>query len=192
MKANTANLHRPSDLSERVVHVVQGEHAIVTEPGVVLSTILGSCVAACMHDPVVRIGGINHFLLPGDGSDQGVDGTKYGVNAMELLINGLLQRGAVRARLQAKLFGGAHVVHNLSDVGAKNAEFALRFLKIEGIPCVGQSLGGNQARRLRFWPDSGRASQLLLEKSHQDALAVERLVGSKPLPAKPADDIELF
>lgn len=177
---------------ERVIHVVQGDHAIISEPGVVLSTILGSCVAACMHDPVARIGGINHFLLPGDESDRSGEAMKYGVNAMELLINGLLQRGALRSRLQAKLFGGAQVVQNLSDVGAKNAAFALKFLQVEGIPCVGQSLGGDCARRIRFWPESGRVSQLLLEKTDREAFAVERRVRTQPPPPPPADDIELF
>lgn len=192
MKMASAQGAQVVDTRERVVHVVQGEHAIVTEPGIVLSTILGSCVAACMHDPIARIGGINHFLLPGDETDQNGNATKYGVNAMELLINGLLQHGASRARLQAKLFGGAHVVENLSDIGAKNSAFALKFLEMEGIQCVGHSLGGDQARRLRYWPESGRASQLLLEKSSRDAIKAEQLARSRPPPAKPAEDIELF
>lgn len=176
-------------LRERIVHVVQGEYLVVAEPGVVLSTILGSCVATCMWDPLARVGGMNHFLLPGE--DGEADGMKYGVNAMELLINGLLQQGAVRGRLQAKLFGGAQVVHNLSDVGAKNAEFALRFLSMESIPCIGQSLGGQQARRIRFWPITGRAGQMLLDSAHVDAqVAVRRAPAPQPNPA--AGSVELF
>ncbi len=146
------------------MHVVQGHHAIVDDPDVVLSTILGSCVATCLCDPVAGVGGMNHFLLPGDGNAGG-EGQKYGVNAMELLINGLLQRGALRSRLQAKLFGGGHVINNLSDIGAQNAAFARRFLQVEAIPVVGESLGGVQARRIRYWPTTGRASQLLLERA---------------------------
>jgi|CXWL01.1.fsa_nt_gi chemotaxis protein CheD len=179
-----------AEAGERTVHVIQGQHAIVAEPNVVLSTILGSCVAACLHDPVARIGGMNHFLLPGDEGNRAGEAMKYGVNAMELLINGLLQRGATRARLQAKLFGGAHVVQNLSDIGATNGAFALKFLEVEGIVCVSQSLGGDRARRIRYWPESGRASQILLEKTNREAFAAERRT---PAPQKPpADDVELF
>lgn len=176
---------------ERMVHVVQGEYAIITEPNIVLTTILGSCVATCMWDPVAGVGGMNHYLLPGDLESSG-ESMKYGVNAMELLVNGLLQKGAARGRLQAKLFGGGQVVRNLSDVGAKNAEFGLKFLQMEGIPCVGQSLGGDRARRIRFWPQTGRAGQMLLDPSLAEVQQAER---AKPAPQpanSAAGSIELF
>ena len=94
------------------MHVVQGEYRVIRDPRVVLTTILGSCVATCIWDDVAGVGGMNHFLLPGDEAG-GSDHVKYGVNAMELLINGLLKEGASRARLRAKLFGGAKVVQSL-------------------------------------------------------------------------------
>lgn len=176
---------------ERIVHVVQGEYVVVDDPEVVLTTILGSCVAACIWDPGAAVGGMNHFLLPGD-ADSG-DSMKFGVNSMELLINGLLQKGAMRSRLQAKLFGGAQVVANLSDIGARNAEFGERFLRMEGIPCVGQSLGGDRARRIRFWPTTGRAGQLLLEPTHADAVRVrDQVVRAPPPPDPAAGSVELF
>ena len=170
--------------------MVQGHYVVVGDEGTVLSTILGSCVAACLRDPVARVGGMNHFLLPGDEDEQS-ESLKYGVNSMELLINGLLRIGASRGRLEAKLFGGAQVVRNLSDIGAKNAEFALRFLRAEGISCVGQSLGGDRARRVRYWPSSGRASQLLLEPGHA---AIFKSETAKNSPAAPSDagSLELF
>lgn len=175
---------------ERTVHVVQGEFAVANDPGTVLSTILGSCVATCMWDAVTGVGGMNHFLVPGD--DGAADNSmKYGVNAMELLINALIQRGAMRSRLEAKLFGGASVVQNLSDIGAKNAEFALKFLNMERIPCVGQSLGGNQARRVRFWPETGRAVQHKLDVSHADVFTKERAKPARP-SVPDAGAIELF
>lgn len=176
-----------------MLHVVQGEYAVVTEAGVVLTTILGSCVATCMWDPVAQIGGMNHFLLPGDDDTSG-DSMKYGVNAMELLINGLLQKGAHRPRLQAKLFGGAHVIQNLSDIGAKNAAFAHKFLRLEGIPCAAESLGGDRARRIRFWPTTGRAGQMLLESTHAEVVRAEKQ-RSAPAPQPQnaaAGSIELF
>jgi len=174
--------------AERTLHVVQGEFAIVDEPGVILSTILGSCVAACMYDEAAGIGGMNHFLLPGDTAAHG-DSLKYGVNAMELLINGLLQRGAMRSRLEVKLFGGGQVLDNLSDIGAQNAAFAHRFLQAEGIPVVGASVGGSQARRVRFWPTTGRAAQLLLDRT--EVFTAERRAPPTKPPAS-GGDVELF
>lgn len=176
---------------ERMLHVVQGEFAIVGEPGVVLTTILGSCVATCMWDPIAGVGGMNHFLLPGDADASG-DSMKYGVNAMELLVNGLLQRGATRAQLRAKLFGGAHVIQNLSDIGLKNAEFGQKFLQAEGIPCIAQSLGGDRARRVRFWPTTGRAGQMLLDASAPEAQQAARAKPTPPPAASAAGSIELF
>jgi chemotaxis protein CheD len=183
---------QPKDMParERVTNVIQGGYAVSEDPNVVITTILGSCVAACMRDPMAGIGGMNHFLLPGNSETTG-DSMKYGLNAMELLINGLLQRGALRSRLEVKLFGGAHVVQNLSDIGQKNAEFAVGFLRAEGLRCVGQSLGGDRARRIRFWPASGRVSQLLLDAAQSGIFSTER--ASPPPPAAPsAGAVELF
>ncbi len=95
-----------TEAATKRVHVIQGEWKVVSDPDVVLSTILGSCVAACMRDPVAGVGGMNHFLLPGsaDALSSGGDATRYGVHLMELLINGLLKKGARRERLEAKIF----------------------------------------------------------------------------------------
>ena len=142
------------------IPIVQGEFAVSDAEGAVISTVLGSCVAACIFDPVARVGGMNHFLLPGnpdrDGSDQS---RRYGVFLMEKLLNGLFERGALRSRLQVKLFGGARVLDALSDAGAKNAEFATNFVTNEGLTLVSTSLGGLQGRRVEFAPVSGKARQ---------------------------------
>ncbi|MGE0742195.1 MAG: chemotaxis protein CheD [Hyphomonadaceae bacterium] len=176
---------------ERLVHVVQGQFQISDDPSVVLSTVLGSCVAACVRDPLLGFGGMNHFLLPGDTGDR-TESMKYGLYSMELLINGLLQRGASRNRLEAKLFGGARVVEGLSDIGRQNAVFAERFLREEGIRCTGQSLGGDRPRRIRFWPTTGRVAQLLLEASSTDIFHAERSRAAAA-PAPPASGaLELF
>lgn len=141
-------------------HVVEGEFHVSDDSDLVLTTILGSCVAACLRDPVARIGGMNHFLLPGDGDRaQSRDAERYGVHLMELLVNGLMSRGAHRGRLEAKLFGGAKTIFRSSDVGAMNASFAEHFLKIEGITLLGGSLGGSSGRRVEYWPVTGRARQ---------------------------------
>lgn len=148
---------------EQRVHIIQGEYFVSNDPNIVITTILGSCVAACVRDPLAGVGGINHFLLPGkDPSAGGVTDDRVGVHLMELLVNGLLKAGASRDRLEAKLFGGARTVKGLSDVGHHNIEFARRFLKNERIKFVGGDTGGDLGRRIQYWPVSGRARQVLL------------------------------
>lgn len=146
---------------ETVITVLQGQYRTSAGAGEVLSTLLGSCIATCISDPERGIGGMNHFLLPGDEADRH-GSLRYGVNSMELLINALLRRGARRDRLEAKVFGGARMVPGLQNIGQANADFALWFLESEGIRCVGTSLGGARGRKLRYWPDSGRARQLFI------------------------------
>ena len=147
--------------NERLINVIQGEYALDDDPLVVLTTVLGSCVAVCMTDPAAGLGGMNHFLLPHREGAAG-ESFRYGAYSMELLINGLLKRGAHKHRLVAKLFGGASMNGSLKDIGASNAAFARDFLANESIPCVGESLGGTSARRLRFWPTTGQARQFLV------------------------------
>jgi chemotaxis protein CheD len=147
----------------RKVHIVQGEYFVSDDPNVVLLTLLGSCVAACIRDPVARVGGMNHFLLPGDDkAARNGEAERYGVHLMELLVNGLLRRGARKERLEAKLFGGARTIENFSDIGRKNAIFAEHFLKTENIAYLGGSCGGESGRRLQFWPVCGRARQAFI------------------------------
>lgn len=167
-----------------LIHVVQGDFAVAADAEVILTAILGSCVAACLRDPVAGVGGMNHFLLPASGGDTS-NPVVYGAQAMELLINALLKRGARKERLEAKLFGGGRMLGNLSDIGAQNADFARAFLRAEGIACVAESLGGDRARRVRFWPHSGRARQALL----QSRLAAPE---SPPRPSPGAGEIDLF
>jgi chemotaxis protein CheD len=142
-------------LTEQRVHIVQGQQHVDNDPNVVLTTILGSCVAACMWDPEAGIGGMNHFLLPGTVSEAKPGGSvpsslRYGVHLMELLVNALLRRGAQRERLQAKLFGGACMIRGLTDVGAMNAAFAEKFLAAEASPwwaaaCAAKTAGASSS-----------------------------------------------
>ena len=172
----------------RKVHVIQGEFHVAEGDDVVLTTILGSCVAACMRDPVTRVGGMNHFLLPGATGDEGL---RYGVQSMELLVNALLRRGARRERLEVKLFGGAHLFDGLSNVGAQNSEFGERFLRDEGLNYIGGSLRGDRARRIQYWPGSGRARQILLAPTEATVFAAERRRPVAPVAAD-AGGLELF
>ena len=152
-------------------NITQGEYAIADEPGAMISTILGSCVATCLWDPDRHIGGMNHILVA-QTSVGGVACDFAGVNAMELLINAMVRRGADRNNLRAKVFGGAKMVRGLSDIGHLNG-------------LLGQSLGGTSARHIRFFPAEGRAMQKTVESAPE----------LKPIlkPASPQkNDVELF
>ena len=173
----------------RKAHVIQGEYRVSSDPELVLTTILGSCVAACIRDPVVGVGGMNHFLLPGE---DGGEGLRYGVQSMELLVNDLLRRGARRDRLEVKLFGGARLIDGLTDVGTQNAGFAERFVRDEGLIHAGGSLRGDRARRIQYWPVSGRARQVFLAPQETRVFAAERRRPA-PQPVAEADGaLELF
>ena len=190
----TPDAHRLDPAGSRRIHVVQGEFAVSDDPDVMMGTILGSCVAACVRDPLAGVGGMNHFLLPGDqdtASAGGPGALRYGVQSMELLLNALYRKGARRERLEVKLFGGARVIDGLSDIGQQNAAFAERFLQAEGIALMGGSLRGDQARRVQFWPVSGRVRQMALVEPAKQVFEAER---AKPAPAPAADDgdLELF
>ncbi|MGZ3376053.1 MAG: chemotaxis protein CheD [Phenylobacterium sp.] len=173
----------------RKIHVIQGEFHVSDDADVVLTTILGSCVAACVRDPVAGVGGMNHFLLPGE---SGGEGLRYGVQSMELLVNALLRRGARRDRLEVKLFGGARLIDGLTDVGSQNAAFAERFVRDEGLQAAGGSLRGSQARRIQYWPVSGRARQVLLEAAGSKVFAAERPRAATPPPPEQSGALELF
>lgn len=164
------NTHKTARADGAVrINLVQGDYHVTGDPAAVLTTLLGSCVAACLRDAVAGIGGMNHFLLPnGDGFAER-DMQRYGVHAMELLVNGLLRQGARRDRLEARLFGGGRLHAQLADIGGTNAAFAEEFLRREGIAHVGGSLRGLRARRIQFWPVSGRVRQLLLSVQEDPA-----------------------
>jgi len=125
---------------------------------------------------------MNHILLP-DGAGYTRDNLR--INAMELLINSLIKQGAEKSRLKAKLFGGARMVVGLSDIGEKNAVFARRFLSVEEIECVGESLGGTSARTIQYWPYHGRVRQ---KRTESDYLREPVLL----TPESPKSDVELF
>ncbi len=145
------------------VKILPGEY-YVTRSDEAVSTVLGSCVSACVRDPVRSIGGMNHFMLPEDGtvgSNSWLDpavgqATRYGSYAMESLINDLLKLGALRERLEVKLFGGGRILAGMTDVGDRNITFIRNFMQIEGYQISAEDLGGTQPRKLIYFPSSGR------------------------------------
>jgi chemotaxis protein CheD len=174
------------------VQLTLGDTYVTQSPEEVLTTILGSCIATCIRDPVNGVGGMNHFLLP-DSTSGDRDARCYGVNAMELLINDILKHGGDRRRLEGKLFGGGNVVSALTDVGSRNYAFARQFLSDEGIPIVGGDVGGDMARRIQYMPFSGRARQALVKGAGQKLVEEELTALHKKLKtAAAADDVEFF
>ncbi len=167
---------------KRNLHIIQGQYEVAgSDPDCCMTTVLGSCISVCLYDPALRVGGMNHFLLA-SGHVAGANSASYGVNAMELLINGLQKLGANRRTLRAHIFGGARMVAGLSNVGGRNAEFATGFLRDEGIRVMTCSVGGSVARRVNFWPATGFAEQHLIE---------QRVIEAAPLTAS-TGDVELF
>ncbi len=146
-------------MTRREVSIHIGGVEASKEP-TLIRTVLGSCISACLWDPVARIGGMNHFLLPSPGAGSDYDPARFGIHAMDLLIGAMQRLGGARGRLQAKLFGGGHVLRELRllrSVPEKNIAFIRRFVVEEGIPVVAEDLGGDHPRQLQFCTDSGQA-----------------------------------
>lgn len=157
----------------RSLQVMQGRVRFSEEPDDVLVAMLGSCVAACLRDPVLKIGGMNHFLLPGNAADAGKN-SRYGAHSMEELVNGLLRKGAERHRLEIWLYGGADTLQGRTKIGSSNATFAEGFVRAEGFVLRGQDLGGTRGRRVRFHPHSGEVEVALMGEPPQQAAPAEK------------------
>lgn len=182
-----------ADLTRMSIHI-GGLHA--SRKPLLLDTVLGSCIAACLYDPVLGMGGMNHFMLP-EGSDPGdPTSTRYGVNAMELLISDLMKLGADRRRFQAKVFGGGHVLNireSLDGVPQRNIDFIKRFLEMEQIPIVREDLGGYQPRRVLFQTHTGKVFLKYLGKTEAERTAEEEVVYLISLKKQKTDgDVTLF
>jgi chemotaxis protein CheD len=166
----------------------------VVDDDTALTTTLGSCVAACIRDPVLKIGGMNHFLLPDGNVGDGAP-ARYGSYAMELLINDLLKRGAHRKRLEAKVFGGANVLKGFTSnpVGTRNAEFVRQYLRAEHIPVIAEDLLGIHPRKVWFFPQTGRVVVQRLPHAHEaEVAAAESAVRARLAKAPVTGGVELF
>lgn len=176
------------------VKVLPGEY-FVTTTNVLLVTVLGSCVSACIRDRDKGIGGMNHFMLAGGETDALSASARYGTYAMEILVNHLLKLGARRDRLEAKVFGGGRVMEKLthSNVGERNSQFVIDYLHTEGIHVAAQDLLDVHPRKVYFFPDSGRVLVKKLVRMHNDTLARREKEYAERLSEAPvAGDIELF
>jgi chemotaxis protein CheD len=185
------------DFRLEAVKVLPGQYHAGSGP-VGMSTVLGSCVSTCLWDPLRRIGGMNHFMLPGDNGTAAspvAKSARFGVYAMELLINEMLKIGADRRRLVAKVFGGGRVLRGFGtlDVGRRNCEFVLEFLKVEGVPVLAQDLLDNYPRKVHFSPESGKVLVKKLDRCRDDVVQRQEQEYLRSLGSDPeAGSIEIF
>ena len=157
--------------------ILPGEY-YVTRGQELVTTVLGSCVSACIRDRIFGIGGMNHFMLPisGDGkgwvgaSDVTSTATRYGNYAMEHMINDILKHGGHKRHLEAKIFGGGRMMDALSDVGAKNIAFVREYLDVEGIPLRSEDVGDIYPRKLIFFPATGKVLMKRIKHLHNDTI----------------------
>jgi chemotaxis protein CheD len=176
--------------------ILPGEY-YYTSRDMLIVTVLGSCVSACIRDRVKGLGGMNHFMLP-DGGDPGSPvsaSMRYGTHAMEILINDLLKAGAKREHLEAKVFGGGAVLRGFSamNVGERNAAFVLSFLKTERIPVLAEDLNDIHPRKVYFFPRTGKVLVKKLMQTQNDTLARRELDYASRLKVAPVGgDIDLF
>jgi len=183
-------------LNKTVFRVLPGDHYVTNNMDEMIVTILGSCVAACIRDPLTGFGGMNHFMLPESqtGNWGSVTATmRYGNFAMETLINDILKSGCPRERLEVKLFGGGNVTPGNVKVGDMNGQFALNYLQYEGLVPSAYDLGGKHARRIHYFPYTGKVDRLLLRRDDDVAYLKEENEYRSRLPSEMGSgEIELF
>lgn len=180
------------------VKLLPGDYYVTTRDELI-TTVLGSCISACIYDPERGCGGMNHFMLPGDGGDR-QNGlarndacTRFGLHAMEGLINGVLKSGGRREHLRAKIFGGGRIIEQMTDVGLRNIAFARNYLELEGIPIEASDLGNIYPRKINFYPRTGKAMVKRLKSLHNDTIQVREAEYKQKLErSDAAGAVELF
>lgn len=179
--------------------ILPGQYYVTVEKELI-TTVLGSCVSACIRDPAMGIGGMNHFMLPtGDNPaklmERNSDAARYGNFAMEKLINDILKHGGRRENLEVKVFGGGKVIEHMTeaDIGGRNIRFVREFLATEGLRIVAEDLGDIFPRKVVYDPQSGKVQIKKLRSMHNDTIAKREASYKKELDKKSVSgDIELF
>jgi chemotaxis protein CheD len=179
------------------IKILPGQYHAARSQGAI-TTVLGSCVSTCLWDPVERIGGMNHFMLPGDTASSGspwAASARFGVYAMEVLINEMIRMGADRRRMVAKVFGGAQLLAGFGrlDVGAKNSEFVLEFLRVEGIRVLAKDLLDVCPRKVHFFIDTGKVQVKRLSLTPNETVQKREREYFSQLGVKGSSgDVEIF
>jgi chemotaxis protein CheD len=183
-----------------IAKILPGEY-YVTLDDEKISTVLGSCISACVRDGVTGIGGMNHFMLPEttkhrlNAADEAVVGiaTRYGNYAMEHLINTILQHGGKRKNLEVKVFGGGKIISTMGDVGRKNIDFILDYMDAEGMKLLGQDLGDIYPRKINYFPKSGKVQMKKIKDLHNEKIVQREFNYRSTIKDKNVEsDIELF
>jgi chemotaxis protein CheD len=188
---------RDSRFPHEIASILPGEFFVSGEPMIVY-TVLGSCISACIRDPIARVGGMNHFMLPEPkdaASDSWGESTRYGSYAMESLINEILKLGGLKSRLEVKLFGAGKIYNSNIDVGARNAEWVLGFLKAEGLTPAKVDLGSVHPRKVYYFTDAGRVLVKKIERLKNRTIferESEYATKIKAVEEQPAEDVTLF
>ncbi|MFA5982894.1 MAG: chemoreceptor glutamine deamidase CheD [Methylococcaceae bacterium] len=196
------NVNRYWDKDHNVIaaKILPGEY-YVTKEDELITTVLGSCISACVRDRENGIGGMNHFMLPETSASKLKNGneaivgnaTRYGNFAMEHLINTILSNGGKRKNLEVKVFGGGKIVPTLSDVGRKNIEFILEYIDTEALPLLSQDLGDIYPRKVIYFPRTGKVKMKKIQDLHNDTIAVRETNYFNAIKNAPVEgDIELF
>jgi chemotaxis protein CheD len=180
--------------------ILPGEY-YVTHQNELITTVLGSCVSACIRDRESGIGGMNHFMLPQTNSGNMKKGseaivgiaTRYGNYAMEHLINTILSNGGKRKNLEVKVFGGGKIIPALTDVGMKNIDFVLSYLDQEGLKILSQDLGDIYPRKVVYFPQTGKVAMKKIQDLHNDTIVQRERQYFNNLKNVPvAGNVELF
>ena len=179
--------------------ILPGEY-YVTNYNELVTTVLGSCVSACIRDRVFGIGGMNHFMLPlsegkgwGGASDFTSTATRFGNYAMEHMINDILKHGGHKKQLEAKIFGGGRMMDAQTDIGRTNIDFVCGYLKTEGIPVLAQDVGDIYPRKVIYFPESGKVRVKKLKSMHNSTVLTRETQYRKEIVEQPVQtDIELF
>ncbi|MEJ2214164.1 MAG: chemoreceptor glutamine deamidase CheD [Gammaproteobacteria bacterium] len=179
--------------------ILPGEY-YVTNYNELVTTVLGSCVSACIRDKVFGIGGMNHFMLPlsegkgwGGASDFTSTATRFGNYAMEHMINDILKHGGHKKQLEAKIFGGGRMMDAQTDIGRTNIDFVCSYLKTEGIPVLAQDVGDIYPRKVIYFPKSGKVRVKKLKTMHNSTVLTRETRYRKEIVEQPVQtDIELF
>lgn len=163
--------YRDPESGVDVVQILPGDY-YVTARDEVISTVLGSCISVCLRDPAIGVGGINHFMLPGDelSMNGNIECARYGVHAMDVLITSLIQLGANKDALEAKMFGGGNIISGSQDLGARNIKFARDFLTGNGFIITSEDVGLLYSRKIRYTPSTGAVMVKRLRSLHNQKI----------------------
>ena len=173
----------------------------VSNKGELISTVLGSCISACIRDRFLGIGGMNHFMLPttNNGSSDSWQNSnvslplRYGEWAMEFLINEILKNGGKKQNLEVKVFGGGKILQNMTDIGERNIRFVFEFLEREGLSIAAQDLGDNCPRKVLYFSDTGKVKLKRLRSMHNDTIEQREKAYIQEINREPSSgDVELF